>query len=58
MTSQEHIRILRDQLAALRTRHDSGAVPHATYDVVRELETNIAWLEHRAAMEGRRREKP
>jgi hypothetical protein len=46
--TQERIQALRDQLAALRARHDGGAIPHATYDVVRQLETEIAWLEHRA----------
>jgi hypothetical protein len=48
MTSQERIQALRDQLAALRARHDSGAMPAATYDVVREIEIEIGWLEHRA----------
>jgi hypothetical protein len=55
--SDERIRDSRDQLAALRARHDSGVVPHTTYDVVRKLETNIAWLEHHAEMEMRRREQ-
>jgi hypothetical protein len=49
MTEQDHIRMLRDQLAALRARHDSGAIPHATYNVIHQLETEIAWHEHRAA---------
>jgi hypothetical protein len=49
MTDQERIRYLREELAALRARHDSGAVPHATYNIVRELETHIAWLEHQEA---------
>jgi hypothetical protein len=47
MTDQD-IRALRDELEALRARHDTGAVPAATYDVIRELETTIAWAEHRA----------
>jgi hypothetical protein len=34
MTDQEHIRALRDQLAALRARHDTGAIPHAPYNVI------------------------
>jgi hypothetical protein len=46
LNRQERIRDLRDQLAALRARHDSGAVPAATYDVVREIEIEIGWLEH------------
>jgi hypothetical protein len=50
MTEQNHIRALRDQLAALRARHDSGAIPHATYNVIHQLETEIAWHEHRAAI--------
>jgi hypothetical protein len=53
---QEHIRALRDQFAALRARHDSGAMPHATYDLVWELEIEIAWREHRITMEMQRRE--
>jgi hypothetical protein len=53
MNNEERIRDLRDQLAALRARHDSGAVPYATYDVIQQLETAIAWHEHRA-METRR----
>jgi hypothetical protein len=58
LTSQERIRDLRDQLAALRGRHDSGAMSAATYDVVREIEIEIGWLEHRAGMEMNRREIP
>jgi hypothetical protein len=52
-SSQEHIRDLRDQLAALRARHDSGAMPAATYDVIQQLEIEIAWHEHRAANESK-----
>ena len=48
--SDERIRDLRAELAALRARHDSGAVPAATYDVVREIELEISWLEHRNAV--------
>jgi hypothetical protein len=36
---------LRDQLAALRARYDSGAVPPGIYAVIRELENQIAWTE-------------
>jgi hypothetical protein len=54
-SSQEHIRDLRDQLAALRARHDSGAMPAATYDVIQQLEIEIAWHEHRAGTETNRR---
>jgi hypothetical protein len=48
MNDREYILALRDELTALRARHDSGAVPPATYNVVKELETEIAWCEHRA----------
>jgi hypothetical protein len=58
MTSQERIRDLRAELAALRARHDSGAMSAGTYDVVREIEIEIGWLEHRAGMEMNRREIP
>jgi hypothetical protein len=54
MNSQEYIQALRDQLAILRARHDSGAMSAATYATVRDLETEIAWQEHRAAMKANR----
>jgi hypothetical protein len=38
---------LRWQLLQLRARYDTGAVAPATYKVIRELETDISWLEHR-----------
>jgi len=47
--TQEHIQALRAQLAVLRARHDS-AMPAATYDVIREIEIEIGWLEHRAGI--------
>jgi hypothetical protein len=53
MTSQERIRDLRAKLAALRARHDSGAVSAGTYATVRELEIEISWHEHRAANESK-----
>jgi hypothetical protein len=53
MNIQEYIHALRDQLAALRARHDGGAMPAGTYDVVREIEIEIGWLEHRAGMTSR-----
>jgi hypothetical protein len=58
MTEQNYIRMLREQLAVLRARHDSGAMSAVTYDVVREIEIEIGWLEHRAGMEMNRREIP
>jgi hypothetical protein len=54
-SNYEHIRALRDQLAALRAPHDSGAVLHATYDMIHQLETEIAWREHHAMMQMQRR---
>jgi hypothetical protein len=48
MTDQEYICALRDELATLRARHDTGAVPAATYDAIKELEVSISWAEHRA----------
>ena len=37
---------LRAELALLRSRHDSGAVSPAVYEVIRKLECDLAWLEH------------
>jgi hypothetical protein len=37
---------LRDELAWLRARHDSGAVAPAVYDTINELEKEIAWRAH------------
>jgi hypothetical protein len=36
---------LRFELAMLRARHDSGAVSPAVCQVVRQLETELAWSE-------------
>jgi hypothetical protein len=36
----------RFELEQLRARYDSGAVSPAVYQVVRKLETEIAWAEH------------
>jgi hypothetical protein len=38
---------LRDELRWLRARHDSSAVSPATLKVIRDLECDIAWAEHR-----------
>jgi hypothetical protein len=46
---QQHIPVLRSQLAALRARYDHGAIPLSVYAVVRALEVEIAWTEHREA---------
>jgi len=40
---------LREQLATLRARYDTGAVPPAVFAVMRELERDLAWHEHKAA---------
>ena len=37
---------LRTELALLRARYDSGAVAPAVYQIIREIETHIAWAEH------------
>jgi hypothetical protein len=38
---------LRSELALLVARYDSGAVSPAVYAVIRAIESDIAWLEHR-----------
>jgi hypothetical protein len=38
---------LRAELALLQARYDDGAVSQAIFSVIRELETELAWLEHR-----------
>jgi hypothetical protein len=38
---------LRDELSLLIARYDSGAVSPAVYAVIRAIESDIAWLEHR-----------
>jgi hypothetical protein len=52
MNDREYICALRDELATLRARYDGGAVPVATYSVIKELETTISWLEHCAGRRG------
>jgi hypothetical protein len=42
---------LRGELALLRARYDHGAVSPETYSVIRGLESELAWLEHRARHE-------
>jgi hypothetical protein len=37
---------LRAELAWLRSRYDAGAVPALIYDLIKKLETIIAWREH------------
>jgi hypothetical protein len=38
---------LRSELARLVARYDGGAVSPAIYAVIRAIETDIGWLEHR-----------
>jgi len=38
---------LRSELAALRARYDTGAVSAVIYAVIRWLETELAWAEHK-----------
>jgi hypothetical protein len=40
---------LRFELEQLRARYDSGAVSPPVYKVIREIETELAWSEHRRA---------
>jgi hypothetical protein len=35
------------ELALLRARYDSGAVSPAVYAAIKELETEVAWLNHK-----------
>lgn len=42
---------LQEQLAYLRARYDSGAVPLGVYAAIKELEKTISWLEHTAIEE-------
>jgi hypothetical protein len=39
--------ILRGRLEQVRARYDSGAVPQALYNAVKEMEREIAWSEHK-----------
>jgi hypothetical protein len=38
---------LRQQLDMLRSRYDHGAVSPAVYVVIRAIEIEISWLQHR-----------
>jgi hypothetical protein len=38
---------LRAELTALQARYDSGAVSSAVYAVVKAIETELGWLQHR-----------
>jgi len=39
----------RADLALLRARYDSGAVNAAVYAVIKRIECDIAWIEHKQA---------
>jgi hypothetical protein len=54
MDEREYILTLRTVLESLRARHDGGTVPAATCAEIREIETTIAWIEHRAGRGQRR----
>jgi hypothetical protein len=50
---------LRAELDYLRARYDHGAVAPAVYQIIKEIERDIAWCEHRAETTagcGRRRQ--
>jgi hypothetical protein len=38
---------LRSELEWLRARYDGGKVAPAVFAVIKDIETNIAWIEHR-----------
>jgi len=42
-----HEAALRAALAWVRARHDSGAVSPAVFSVMRMIEVELSWLEHR-----------
>jgi hypothetical protein len=42
-----HEQALRAALAWVRARHDSGALSPATFTVLKILEVEIAWRQHR-----------
>jgi hypothetical protein len=44
MTYQE--RKLREELRWLRARYDGGAMSGATFAALKEIERDIAWLDH------------
>jgi hypothetical protein len=38
---------LRDELAMLKARYDCESVSPAVYSVIRSIEVDISWLQHR-----------
>ena len=47
--------LLRHQLAWLRARYDDGAIPPGIFTTIKEIETEIAWHDHRASINPRSR---
>ena len=43
---------LRAELALLLARYDHGAVAPSTYAIIRSIEIDIAWIEHRSRESG------
>jgi hypothetical protein len=43
----DHEQALRDALGWVRARHDSGALSPATFTVLKMIETELAWRQHR-----------
>jgi hypothetical protein len=48
--SREERRQARAELMLLRARYDSGAMSIAIFVVIKAIETDIAWSEHRERM--------
>jgi hypothetical protein len=42
---------LRAELEHLRARYDGGQVSPAVYQIIKELETRVAWIDHHRATE-------
>jgi hypothetical protein len=40
---------VRAQLALLQARYDTGAVPPSIFSIIRSLEIELSWIEHRGA---------
>jgi hypothetical protein len=46
-----HEQALRAALAWVRARHDSGAISPAVFSVIRMIEVELAWRQHRGEIE-------
>jgi hypothetical protein len=42
-----NVKLARAELALLRARYDSGAIPQSLYAVLRKLEEDISWAQFR-----------